>query len=279
MRLKGNLILLTAAIIWGTAFVAQRIGAGYVGPFLFNGVRFMLAVLFLWPILIAQKHTLWQSDYNKLLLPGLLLFVASAFQQAGLKYTSAGNAGFVTGLYVVFVPLILAVFLRHRIGFKIWIAALMASAGLYFLSVSENFELAPGDGLELIGAVFWAIHVIVISRYVTKVPVIRLAIGPFLVCGVINLVFALVFELDTLSGISLAWPVILYTGIFSIAVGFTLQIYGQKFSPPSDAAIILSLEATFAVIFGFLILDEILTMRQFIGVSLMFVAIVIAQIR
>ena len=279
MRLKGNLILLTAAIIWGTAFVAQRIGAQHIGPFLFNGTRFMLAVLFLWPLLLKRKHRLWQGDYKKLLLPGLLLFVASAFQQAGLKYTTAGNAGFVTGLYVVIVPIILAIFFGHKIALKIWIAALIAGAGLYFLSVSKSFEMAPGDGLELLGAVFWAMHVIVIARYVTQVPVIRLAVGQFLVSGLLNLLFALIFEWNTLPGISLAWPAILYTGIFSIAIGFTLQVYGQKFSPPTDAAIILSLEAAFALIFGFLILDEFLTTRKFAGMALMFLAIVIAQLK
>jgi drug/metabolite transporter (DMT)-like permease len=278
MRLKGNLILLSAAIIWGTAFVAQRIGAQHVGPFLFNGLRFLLAVLILWPLLRRQNLTLWQNDSKNLFLPGLFLFIASVFQQAGLKYTSAGNAGFVTGLYVVFVPLILAIFLKHKIKTKIWIAVLLASIGLYLLSITENFQFAPGDGFELIGAIFWAGHVVIIARLVSKVEVIRLAIGQFLVCGLLNLIFAIGFEMDTFTGISIAWPAIVYTSIFSIAIGFTLQVYGQKFSPPSDAAIILSLEAVFAVLFGFLILDEMIGMRKMAGVLLMFLAMIIAQV-
>jgi drug/metabolite transporter (DMT)-like permease len=278
MRLKGDLILLSAAIIWGTAFVAQRVGAEHVGPFLFNGLRFLLAVVVLWPLLIKQNQSLWQGDLKKIIIPGLFLFVASAFQQAGLKYTSAGNAGFVTGLYVVFVPLILAIFLKHKIAFKIWIAAILASTGLYFLSVTEGFRLAAGDGMELIGAFFWAGHVIVIARLVSKISVIRLAIGQFLICGLLNLAFAFVFEWDTFSGISLAWPAIVYTGIFSIAISFTLQVYGQKFSPPSDAAIILSLEAVFALFFGYIILNEILTPSKMVGVSLMFSAMIISQL-
>ncbi len=278
MRLKGNLILLSAAIIWGTAFVAQRIGAQHVGPFLFNGLRFLLAVLILWPLLRKQNLTLWQNDFKNLFLPGLFLFIASVFQQAGLKYTSAGNAGFVTGLYVVFVPLILAIFLKHKIKIKIWIAVLLASIGLYFLSITENFRLAPGDGFELIGAIFWAGHVVIIARLVSKVEVVRLAVGQFLVCGLLNLIFVVGFEMDTFTGLSIAWPAIVYTGIFSIAVGFTLQVYGQKFSPPSDAAIILSLEAVFAVLFGFLILDEMMDMRKMAGVLLMFLAMIVAQV-
>jgi drug/metabolite transporter (DMT)-like permease len=277
-RIKGNLILLLAATIWGSGFVAQRIGAQHVEPFLFNATRFLAASLVLFPIFIKKGYNIWDRDTIKIFLPGFVLFIASAFQQAGLEYTSAGNAGFITGLYMVLVPLILSLFFKHKILANIWIAVFVSSAGLYFLSIDSSFSMAPGDGLELIGAVFWALHIIIIARFVVDIPVIKLAIGQFFICGLLNLLVAGVSGLDTLSGLSLAWPAILYAGILSIAVGFTLQFYGQTFTKPSDAAIILSLEASFALLFGVLILSENLSSRKLLGVILMFSGMIISQI-
>jgi len=277
-RLKGNIILLIAATIWGSSFVAQRIGAQHVEPFLFNAARFLTAAFILFILLKNKSYSFWDKDTLKISLPGLVLFIASALQQAGLEYTTAGNAGFITGLYMVLVPLILSLFFKHKILANIWIAVFVSSAGLYFLSIDQNFSLAPGDGLELIGAVFWALHIIIIARFVADIPVIKLAFGQFLICGLLNLLVSGFSGFETFTGLNIAWPAILYTGIFSIALGFSLQFYGQTFTKPSDAAIILSLEAAFALIFGIIILSEELSSRKLLGVILMFTGMMISQI-
>ncbi|RMH65167.1 MAG: DMT family transporter [Calditrichaeota bacterium] len=276
-RLKGDVLLLLTALIWGSGFVAQRIGAGFVGPFVFNALRFLLGGLILWLLLSYKKEKLTGQVWRNSALPGLFLFLGSAFQQAGLIYTSAGNAGFITGLYVVFIPLILA-FTGRPVKARVGVAALLSVMGLYLLNRdAQAGSLNPGDGLELIGALFWAGHVLIIARYVTRLSVLQLATGQFLVTALLNFLGAWVFESFQWPSIWQAAPAIVYTGVFSIAVGFTLQVWGQKYTPPTDTAIIMSMEAVFAVLFGAVLLAEPLGLREMSGMILMLTAILLAQ--
>ena len=230
------------------------------------------------PFVLLKREKLFDKSFREILLPGFFLYLASAFQQAGLEYTTAGNAGFITGLYVVFVPFILLLVFKEKAKLQIWMAVVLATGGLYLLSVSDSFKVNPGDLLVLVSAVFWAAHVISIDFKVARIPVLKLAVGQFFVCGLLNIFSTLILESHQWNEITSAAPAILYTAVFSIALGFTLQVLGQKFSRPSETAIILSLESVFAVLFGYLILNEILAFRQIIGVFFMFSAMLAAQI-
>lgn len=277
-NVKGNIILLISAVIWGSAFVAQRIGADFLGPFQFNGLRFILAAVILLPIARKYFIPINKKEKKGLFLIGSALFLGSAFQQAGLGHTSAGNAGFITGLYVIIVPIIMRLYLQKKLSWLKWLGAVLAFGGMFLLSVQPDFTFAYGDILVLIGALFWAVHVILIAKVVKSVPVMMLAIGQFLICGVLNLGFAWFFESTTMQSVYSALPAILYTGIFSVAIGFTLQVWGQKFTTPTSAAIILSLEALFAFILGYLFLNELVTMQKIMGATLMLLAMILAQI-
>lgn len=283
-RLKADFTLLVVAIVWGSAFVAQRVAAQNISVFLFNGLRFFLGALILLPIAWRQD----QNGHNQvkltsrqilgIVLLGSLLFTAAAFQQYGLQYTTAGNAGFVTGLYVVLIPVILAVGWRQPSRFSIWIASLLAVVGLFLLSTGGSMIFNPGDALELAGAFVWAFHVILIGRLVQRIDVLRLAIGQYLVCGMISLTVGLGLGAKSLGDLNAVWWAVVYTGLFSIGLGYTLQAVGQKVAPPADAAIILSMEAVFAAIFGWLLLDEMLTPLQLLGCGLMFSGMLLAQV-
>ncbi|MDR3574456.1 MAG: DMT family transporter [Anaerolineaceae bacterium] len=276
-RLRSDLILLLVALIWGTAFVAQRLGAVHSGIFVFNGLRFLLATLVMLPFI--RFH--WKVDRQVLplvMLAGLLLFAGSAFQQAGLQFTTAGNAGFITTLYVVLVPILLLLFWRQAVSWLAWVAAILAVAGGWLLSTSGTFHVAPGDGLELVGSLLWAFHVILIGKLARRMQPLYLAIGQSFVAGILSLAVGLFFETHTVSQIAGSWLPILYLGIISTAVAFTLQIVGQRHSPATDAAIIMSMEAVFAAISGYLFLGEILQTIQVIGCAMIFVAILLAQV-
>ena len=279
MRFKGDILLLIAAIIWGSAFVAQRIGAEHVGVFLFNGSRFLLGAVLLALLLIIRREKPDFSNLKTLYIPGIILYVASALQQAGMAYTSAGNAGFITGLYVILVPVMAAIILKTKVRLQVWLGAVLAVSGMYLLSVNGNLQIEKGDALIMGSAVFWALHVLVIGRYAVRVPAIQLATGQFFICGILNVFSGLVIGGQSLPGFAQALYPILYTGIFSTAIAFTLQVAGQRLTQASDAAIIMSLEAAFAALFGFLILNEILNTRQIIGVTLMFAGMLLSQIR
>jgi len=279
MRFKGDVLLLIAAVIWGSAFVAQRIGAEHVGVFLFNGGRFLLGAILLALVLIIRREKPNFSNLKSLYIPGIILYVASALQQAGMAYTSAGNAGFITGLYVILVPVIAAIVLKTKIRFQVWMGAILAVAGMYLLSVNKAFHIEKGDALIMISALFWALHVLVIGRYALQIPAIQLATGQFFICGTLNVISGLFVGGQSLSGFAPALYPILYTGIFSTAIAFTLQVAGQRLTQPGDAAIIMSLEAAFAALFGYLVLNEILNTRQIIGVTLMFAGMLLSQIR
>jgi len=277
-RLKSDLALLSAALIWGTGFVAQRIAAdSHVGVFIFNGVRFLLGVLILIPFLIhrplPQKGVL-----RKMAITGGFLFCGSAFQQAGLQYTTAGNAGFITGLYVVLVPILMVVIWKQRNAAHSWFAALLALAGIWLLSGNGKPQLAPGDGLIMLGALFWALHMIYVGKYSPGIDFVWFAVGQYLVASLLHLVAGVSFEASTIANLpATAWAVA-YNGVFSVACGFTLQVIGQKHSPPADAAVILSMESVFAAVFGYLFLSEQLSPIQIGGCIVILAAMLIAQL-
>lgn len=286
--LRADLLLLATAAIWGFAFVAQRMGMDHVGPFTFNGVRFALGSLSLLPLVwletrrpaLARVGTVQGSGKTVLYggaLAGSVLFLGASLQQVGLVYTTAGKAGFITGLYVVIVP-ILGLCWRQRPDAGTWIGAVMAAAGLYLLSVTEQFTIAFGDLLELLGAFFWAGHLLILGWLSPRLPVIRLACLQYACCALLSLAVALVFESVALDAIrAAAWP-ILYGGLGSVGIAYTLQVVAQKDALPAHAAILLSLEAVFAALGGWLILGEILSPRAMVGCALMLAAMLISQL-
>jgi len=281
-RLQADLTLLLVAAIWGSAFVAQRVAAQQMGAYLFNGLRFILAVLVLLPLArtnASREQGISSRDWLAVALAGVLLFLGATLQQLGLRYTTAGNAGFITGLYVVIIPIVLAAGGRQRPRRPVWAASLLAASGLFLLSTGGRFRLAPGDALELVGACMWALHVIWIGRLVQRLPILPLAIGQNLACGLLSLGASALIENNTLPMIVSAWAPLVYTGLLSIGVGYTLQASAQRLAPPADAAIILSLEAVFAALGGWLWLDERLTALQLLGCALMLGGMLLAQIR
>ncbi len=281
-RLKADATLLLVASLWGLAFVAQRTAAESSGVFLFNGLRFLLGALVLLPFAwrdgsLRRVVSRGRPGLSGILIAGLLLFAAGTLQQMGIRYTTAGNAGFITGLYVVFIPVILALGGKQRLRPAIWAASLMAVAGLFLLSTGGQLRLALGDALVLASAVMFAFHVIWIGTMVQRVLVLPLAIGQYLLVGVLSLVIGAFTETSLSFVISNSWMAILYTGIFSIGLGYTLQAVGQRTAPPADAAILLSMEAPIAALFGWLLLDEQLIAIQLFGCGLMLAGTILAQ--
>jgi len=290
-KLKADGLLMLTALIWGTAFVAQRMGMEHVGPFTFNGVRFALGALALQPLIWKMRRTRMREDGGPGIEPGRImryglvagcvLFAGAALQQVGIVYTTAGKAGFITGLYVVMVPLF-GLALGNRAGAGTWVGALAAAVGLYLLSVNEDFSIAYGDVLELIGAVFWAGHVLLISRLspgMDGTDAVRLAAAQFVVCSLLSLGVGIAIEPITLAGISDAAVPILYGGLMSVGVAYTLQVVAQRDADPAHAAIILSLEAVFAAVAGYFLLGEVLALRALIGCALMLGGMILSQLR
>jgi len=278
VRLRADLILLAVAVVWGSSFVAQRVAAAHLGPLLYNGTRFLLGALTLLPLVGHRLRALTRFEWWGGALVGLLLFGAANLQQAGLRFTTAGKAGFITGLYVVLVPLLLALAWRQWPRWSAWVASLLAAAGLFLLSGVGQLVLAPGDGWELAGAVLWALHLILIGRLAPRVDVLRLALVQYLVCGLLSMVLGMGLEAHTLEGLAVVWWAVVYTGVLSVGLGFTLQVVGQRRAPATDAAIILSLEAVFAALFGWLLLGETLAAGQLLGCGLMLAGMVLAQV-
>jgi drug/metabolite transporter (DMT)-like permease len=286
--LKSDGLLLLAAIIWGFAFVAQRIGMVHIGPFLFNGVRFALGCLVLLPLVLKKGlrpiHPAKKSVFLGIkttisagALAGFVLFSGASLQQVGIVYTTAGNAGFITGLYVVIVPL-LALFWRTQTSFGTWIGASLAAVGLYLLSVTEHLTISFGDLLEIIGAFFWAGHVLIIGGLSSKIDSLQLAFFQYAICAILSLITAFFFETFTLYGLSRAAVPILYGGVLSVGVGYTLQVVGQRNAHPAHAAVFLSLEAVFAAVGGRIVLGEILTVREAFGCGLMLSGMLFSQL-
>ena len=285
--MRSNLLLLLTAIIWGFAFVAQRAGMEFLGPFTFNTARFAIGSLSLIPLLlINQKRKFEKEKFLPLndrtllyggLAAGSVLFLGATFQQSGLVYTDAGKAGFITGFYVILVP-ILGLFIKQKTSFLTWVGATIAVVGLYFLSVNESFNINIGDILVLIGAFFWAIQILVIGFYSRKVDAFQLAFSQFMVCALLSFLAALISETIIIRNILLAYLPILYAGLFSVGIAFTIQVVAQREAHPANAAIIMSLEAVFAVLGGWMILSETISSRGLIGCVLMFIGMILSQL-
>ena len=283
--MKNIFMLILTALIWGFAFVAQKAGMEHLGPFTFNGIRFVLGALSLLPLLpFVKKLFGYPSNKYKLkntvkggLLLGAVLFIAASLQQIGIVKTTAGNAGFITGLYIIIVPF-LGIFLKHKVFKNVWAGSVLALFGLYFLSVTKDFTLAPGDGLVLISALFFAVHILLIDNYAPKSNVLLLSVIQFAVSGLLSIIFALFTEDISLHSIEMTTVPLLYGGIMSIGVAYTLQIIAQRNVSASKAAIVLSLESVFAAIGGWLLLGEIVTMKKAIGGLLVLAGIIISQI-
>jgi len=286
--LTANLLLILTAAIWGFAFVAQRVGSQYVGAFTFNGIRFALGALSLIPLIIflgKRKEKIEESknppNFKNTLIPGILvgriLYIGATLQQVGLFYTTVGNASFITGLYMVFVPII-GIFLKHKIGKNSWIGVILAIIGLYLLSINENFSISYGDFLEVIGAIFWAIHILTIDNFTKRVDPLKLSFIQFATCSILSLTTAFIFEDITMTGISSALIPILYGGLLSVGVAYTLQVVAQKNAKPSHAAIILSMESVFGAIGGAILLRESMSGRGYVGCGLILAGILVSQI-
>ncbi len=279
---RSSLILLLAALIWGFTFVAQRLGNASMGPFTFNALRFaigavslvaMISLLRLPPLKPGETKTLLRDGA----LLGFVLFGGSSLQQTGLVSTDAGKAGFITGLYVVLVPL-LGLIWRHSTHRNAWLGALLAATGLYLLTITEQFTLALGDGLVLGGTLFWAVHILYIS-YLSRIHhPLRLALAQSVFAGLYSLLIALPLETVSLSGIGDGLIPLLYTGIFSTGIAFSLQMIGQRGAHPTSSAIILSMESAFAMLGGWLLLGETLSLRGWLGCALMLAGMVLSQL-
>ena len=289
MKLKNALILLLTATIWGVAFVAQSVGMDYVGGFTFNMARSLIGSAVLLPVIWfmgrnsskkaeetqgsgSRKDLLWGG-----LACGILMCLASNFQQFGIKYTTVGKAGFITACYIVLVP-ILGLFLKKKCSPFIWLAVAMSVAGLYLLCITDGFSIGKGDILVLICAVLFSFHILVIDYYSPKVDGVKLSCIQFLVCGILSGIPALIFEKPEMSAVLTAWQPILYAGVMSCGVAYTLQIIGQKNMNPTVASLILSLESCISVLAGWVILGQQLSAREIAGCVIMFAAIILAQL-
>ena len=284
--LRSEALLLLTAAIWGFAFVAQRAGMAYVGPFTFNAVRFAMGSAVLVPIILMRKRhlsrALDQSGSSRrpiivgATLAGLILFIGASLQQTGIVYTTAGKAGFITGLYVIIVP-IMGLAWRLRPGPKTWFGAALAVVGLYLLSITGTLTIGRGDLLVLVGAFAWAGHVITIGWFSPRVDAVLLACLQFAVCSALSLAVALVVEHPSGAAVVDAMLPVLYAGLLSTGVAYTLQVVAQQNVPAAPAAIIMSLEAVFAGLGGWLVLGETLSGRGLLGCALMLAGMVISQ--
>lgn len=286
MRTKNAFMLILTAFIWGTAFVAQSVGMDYLGPFTFNGVRSIIGGIALLPciaLLNKINGTSGEREENKRELItggiacGFLLFTASSLQQVGIQYTTAGKAGFITAFYIVIVP-VLGIFLKKKIGWKVWLAVMLAFAGLYFLCITEKFSVGKGDILIFLCALVFSVHILVIDYFSPKVNGVRMSCIQFFVCGAVSVPFMLVLETPRISAMAAGMVPLLYAGVLSCGVAYTLQIVGQKNVNPAIASLILSLESCFSVLAGWLVLGERLSIRESFGCILMFAAILLAQL-
>ncbi len=277
MRLKADLILLLTALIWGFGFIAQRTAAVEVGAMLFNGARWTIGALFMLPF-IKFKFDFSKSTLAWTASTGALLFLASGLQQTGLATTTAGNAGFITGSYVVIIPILLMVFWREKVRSSIWIAVAMTALGIYLLSTNGPLKFQPGDWFVLAGSFMWALHVIITGKAVQKVHFLQFVAGQYLFCAILNIIFGLIFQSASLPALLPNWISFVYLGIFSTGIGFTLQAFGQRHAPAADAAIIMSMEAVFAALSGWLFLAEKLTAIQLVGCGLILAAIILSQV-
>ena len=306
-KLRNTFFLFLTAMIWGAAFVAQSVSMDYIGPFTFMCLRSVIGGLFLIPVIIVldgirKKSQNESADVvnsenilhieteekqrlswkNKQLIEGgivcgIFLFFANCFQQTGIQYTTVGKAGFITTFYIIIVPLI-GLFFKKYCGILTWIGVVVALAGLYFLCITQKLTIQRGDALILCCSVLYAGQILAIDHYNPFVDGVKMSCIQFLTGGILGAVFMLLFENPSIAMILSAAGPILYTGIMSTGVGYTLQIVGQKGLNPTVAALILSLESVFSALSGYLFLHQVLTTRELIGCALMFIAIVLAQL-
>ena len=293
----ASLGLLIAAFIWGTAFVAQSVGMDYVEPFTFQWARSFIGSAALIPVILVMNHSKKKcryqekggndgterdrSDSRKLIVGGIccgvVLCIATSFQQIGIMYTSVGNAGFITSMYMILVP-ILSIFLHKRVKLKIWICVAVAAVGMYFLSVSETLTISKGDILVAVSAFFFAVQIMAVDYFAPQVDGVKLSCIQFLVVGIISLVISLFFENPGMNDIISAAVPILYAGVLSSGVAYTLQIIGQKYAPPTTATLLMSLESVFSLLGGIVVLQQIPTGREVFGCILVFAAVAVSQV-
>jgi len=280
-RSEGLLIL--AAIVWGFAFVAQKAGMDDLEPMAFNGLRFLIGAATLLPFILLikdnntyskPKQSLWKAG----VISGLVLFIAASIQQFGIVFTTAGNAGFITSIYVIIVPII-GIFFNQKVNIQTWFGAVIAVVGLYFLSVSGKFSISLGDILVFGSAFIWAVQVLLASYYSVRVNVLKLAIIQFTITGILSLIISFFTETYDLQDINNALIPLLYGGFMSVGLAFTLQLIAQKKANPTHAAIILSTESVFAAIGGWIVLNEELTTIEIIGALLMLTGVIFSQLK
>lgn len=289
--MQSNILLLLTAIIWGSAFVAQKSGMDYVEPFTFNGIRTFIGGLVLIPVIFFMEKKNPPEEIsreektkkNKELLIGgiccgLALFAASSLQQFGVSYTTAGKAGFITTLYVVFVPII-SVLLRKKVRPIMWLCVAMGAVGLYLLCMTDaSFRLTFGDTLVLLCAVAFAVHILTVDHFSPKMDGIKLSCIQFLTVGIVSMVCMFIFEHPDIHAILDCAVPLLYAGVLSCGLGFTFQVVAQKHAEPTVASLLMSLESVFAVVFGALLLHETMSMRELSGCLIIFIAVIISQL-
>lgn len=298
-KLKYNFLLMLAALIWGSAFVAQSVGMDYLGPFTFNSVRSFMGSLVLLPVIwfmdrqkkdgakgdgqgaLGKSAEVKQQEKKTLLLGGLccgvILTVSTSLQQIGLVYTTAGKAGFITALYILIVPL-LGLFLGRRVGGKTWLGVALAVIGMYLLCIKEGFSISYGDFMVLLCAFVFSLHILTVDYFSPKVDGVRLSCIQFFVCGCLCAVPMVIFEHPEIYQILQAWLPLIYAGVLSSGVAYTLQIITQKHLNPTVASLLMSLESVFAALTGWLILNERLSPKELLGCVLVFAAIILAQL-
>ncbi len=290
-RMRGNIMLLITALIWGTAFVAQSEGMRYVEPFTYNAVRTLLGGIVLIPVIAAFRlfgNRTHPQDENKSsrkstivggIVCGIVLFAASSFQQCGIAMTTSGKAGFITALYIVLVPLI-ELILYRKSSAVVWICVLLAAIGFYLLCITEGFRIGKGDWLVLCCAVFFAVHIMVIDHFNSKnADGMIMSCIQFFTAGILMTIAMLLFESPNLRAILDAKYTILYAGIMSSGIAYTLQILGQRYTDPAAATLIMSLESVFAALSGWIILHEALSAKETAGCVLVFAAVILAQLK
>ncbi len=280
--------LLLTAFIWGVAFVAQSVGMDYIGPFTFNCVRSIIGGLVLIPLIIIlgkksrdDKTAEEAKEYKKNTVTGgiccgICLCVASNFQQFGIMHTTVGKAGFITALYIIIVP-ILGIFMKKRVAPIVWVSSVIAVIGFYLLSISGRVSINKGDILVLICAVLFSVHILVIDYFSPKGEGVTISCIQFITCGILCGIMMFIFENPQIKDILAAYLPILYAGVMSCGVAYTLQIVGQKNMDPTVASLILSLESVFSALAGWMLLGQGLSPKELIGCSLVFVAVLLAQ--
>lgn len=288
--LRSSMLLLLTALIWGVAFVAQSEGMNYVGGFTFIGTRYLIGGAVLLPLLffLRKRNVEWnalskeeQKKQNRTgiiggICCGVALCTASSLQQFGIAYTTVGKAGFITALYIVIVPLF-GLFLKKKVGFHIWISVVIAAAGMYLLCITEGFRIGKGDFLVFLCAVTFSFHILIIDHFSPKADGVLISCVQFFTAGVIGTILTILFEQPTMSGILSAWVPILYAGVFSSGVGYTLQVVAQKDVEPTVASLLMSMESVFSMLAGWVILGQKLSGKELVGCFLVFAAIILAQ--